>query len=66
MADELFPKEFIERVKRDLPEAERLLVLAERRIQVAKAIGADTAEQERQVFTLRQNIRRARAALKIG
>lgn len=62
---DLFPKEFTDKLKRDLPEAERNLVLAEKRLMVAKAAGADVKERETNIFKLRQQINKIKIAFRI-
>ena len=65
MAEELFPREFIEQVRKDIPKAVINLELAEKRLAVAKAAGADVPEQERRIFELRQRISKIKAAFHI-
>ncbi len=67
MADaDLFPKEFIDRVKEQMPAARANLELAERRLEVAKAAGADIKVRQKHLFEVRESLRKIRTALGIA
>ena len=66
MSEDLFPREFIEKLKKNIPEAEKQLTLAEKRLVVAKAAGVDTKTLENKIFDLQQRIRKIKAAFRVG
>lgn len=63
--EDLFPREFLDRIKRDIPKAEEQLNLAQRRIDIARAAGADVKTQELDVVKLRNSIAKMRAAFRL-
>ncbi len=63
--EDLFPKEFVERLKAQMPEARANIRLAERRLAVAKAAGGDTTAAEKRIFETAERLRKIRAAFGI-